>query len=163
MCDSLWLYPPALSTEGTGKNVHLSVIPWKGLDCTLYKLVPEGQLLIRTHLVAGYHLPRSLKDRGDTSPTFSLWLAPTIKPSLCLLPGRSLSTHPAPQILWLSPEGWVLKSLSSDSQQSSVFQAHGTILNYSNNNNNKNSFQMGAQSFPTGKVSEQTYKWQIGT
>ena len=44
-----------LSTEGMGKNAHLSLFPWKKLDCTLSQLLPEGQPLTSLHPTADFH------------------------------------------------------------------------------------------------------------
>lgn len=59
------------------------------------------QLLISLHLNAKRNLPWSPKEQVGTSPTFSLWLTPTIKPICQYLPEKSLFTYLTPEFLWL--------------------------------------------------------------
>ena len=69
------------------------------------------------------------------SLTFSLWLPITVKRSYQYLPGRSLLTHLAPQLLQLSPKGWAPKSPRSVSPW---------------DNSKQSSFQMGRGAPPYG-------------
>lgn len=113
--------PSWLSEKGAGKNNQLPVSPWREFDYAPSQLLPEVKLRISLNLRAKWDLPRSLNEPGSTSHTFSLWLTPTITPSLQLHPGRSLSTYKVPHLLQLPPKGQALKSPSCHSQQCSAF------------------------------------------
>lgn len=87
--------------EQTGKNVHLPVIPWMWLAACYLTCCLRFWILIS--LYVGAELGSSWEPEradGHTSCYFTSF-TPTIKPSGQLFPGSSLSTHAAPQLLWL--------------------------------------------------------------
>lgn len=95
---------PGLSAKGTGKGTHLPVSFRKGFDCLVSQLLPEGSASDQPASRCYYSPLQSSREPVGTFLTFSLWLSPTVKPSLQLLPGRSLFTHLVYQLLWLAPE-----------------------------------------------------------
>lgn len=82
--------PPGLCTEGAGSDAYLPIFPWKGLTTYFIRCCLRVQLLISSHLGTDCNPPWSPKEQVATSPAFSLWLTPTIKPSCQYLPERSL-------------------------------------------------------------------------
>ena len=81
-----------LSSEGTGRNTHLLVFPWKVFLYVLYRLLPGGSANQHT---SRCWLQSSLESRGAGGHFFTLWLV-TTRPSCQYLPGRCFTTHLAP-------------------------------------------------------------------
>lgn len=113
-------FSPLNSSKREQAKHPLLVSPWKQFYCTHYQMMPE---------VPAFNLPaargwsesyRESERVGGTYPTVFPWLPSTVKQNLQILPGRSLSTYQALQLLWLpldslapcqlwlpiSPENW---------------------------------------------------------
>lgn len=106
-------YTRGLSAEEASKIAHPPVFPWKGFGYRLYKLLPEEYGFYLAYIKVDCDFHQRLKELEGTS-VFALWFTLTIKPSV---PGRSLLTYLAPQLLWLLCIRRVFQSPSSDSQQ----------------------------------------------
>ena len=84
-----------LSTEGAGKNAHLSFFPWMWPNCIHYKLLPEGPASnFSAQLGPACDSPQRSRKLVGTSTTFSFW---PISASHHYFPGRRFSHvwHPS--------------------------------------------------------------------
>lgn len=107
-----------------------------GRDLTTYfiRCCLRVQLLISSHLCTDCNPPWSPKEQVATSPAFSLWLTPTIKPGCQYCPERSLFTYLTPQFLWLPSTKRVPTSPRSNSQWSihpwvpQVYRKHRAVF-----------------------------------
>lgn len=116
---------PLDSTKREQAKHPLLVSPWKQFYCTHYQMMPE---------VPAFNLPaargwsgsyRESQCVGGTYPTVFPGLSPTVKQNLQILPGRSLSTYQALQLLWLPLDSlapcWLWLQISSENWQRLTF------------------------------------------
>lgn len=81
-----------------------------------------------------------------TSPTFSLQVAPTIKPNHYLYPRKNLSTNLTPQVLQLpNPRDWLPNHLTLTANGACIQKSHRTIV--------KKQFLHGHTNIPWGSTS----------
>lgn len=71
--------PPEPTIVGAGKNTSTPSLSWDRI--WLHILKGGVWLIISIHLSAKYNASQILEELVDTSLIFSLWLAPTIKPT----------------------------------------------------------------------------------
>lgn len=85
-------YPCRAQNRGNRQKTSASwsLFPWKECNCMLYKMLPDG-LVINTLVEADCDPTWNQKEPVGTSPTFSLQLTPTIKPTHQTLEGTSTS------------------------------------------------------------------------
>lgn len=112
---------PGFNTEGTGKNTRMPVFPGRGCTAYFSSCCPRVRHLIILLLEVAWAPPVAWKGLWTLPSPFLPSLTPMIKAGIQLLPGRSLPTHLALQLLWLPLERLALKTPTSNHQKGLAF------------------------------------------